>query len=568
MLSACHRLPGLGGRLLVQSSPIASKAPYLTDSAAVIGSNPNKNEDFKENESRMRDLVSELKGKIGHIVEGGGEKAVLRHTSRGKLLARERINRLLDPSSPFLELSQLAAYKLYGKDEVPAAGIITGIGRVNGTECMIVANDATVKGGTYYPMTVKKHLRAQEIASENRLPCIYLVDSGGANLPRQSEVFPDRDHFGRIFYNQANLSGRGIAQIAVVMGSCTAGGAYVPAMADESIIVKKQGTIFLGGPPLVKAATGEEISAEELGGADLHCARSGVTDHYAIDDDHALHLARRVVGNLNYTKKPDCTISQTVEPPKYDPEELYGIVGEDLKKTFDVREVIARIVDGSVFDEFKAKFGDTIVTGFARLYGYPVGIIGNNGVLFAESAQKATHFVELCCQRKIPLIFLQNITGFMVGRDAEAGGIAKHGAKLVTAVACAKVPKLTLLIGGSYGAGNYGMCGRAYGPRFLYMWPNSRISVMGGEQAASVLATVQAEQRRREGKDWTPEEEKALKDPIIQRFEAEGSPYFSSARIWDDGVIDPVDSRRVLGLSLSAALNAPIEETKFGVFRM
>jgi len=516
----------------------------------------------------MRGLVSELKGRIGHIVQGGGAKAVERHTSRGKLLARERINRLLDPSSPFLELSQLAAYNLYGKEEVPAAGIITGIGRVSGTECMIVANDATVKGGTYYPMTVKKHLRAQEIASENRLPCIYLVDSGGANLPRQSEVFPDRDHFGRIFYNQATLSARGIAQIAVVMGSCTAGGAYVPAMADESIIVKKQGTIFLGGPPLVKAATGEEISAEELGGADLHCARSGVTDHYAVDDDHALHLARRVVGNLNYAKVPDCTISPSVEPPLYDPEELYGIVGEDLKKTFDVREVIARIVDGSVFDEFKAKFGDTIVTGFARLYGYPIGIIGNNGVLFAESAQKATHFVELCCQRKIPLLFLQNITGFMVGREAEAGGIAKHGAKLVTAVACARVPKLTLLIGGSYGAGNYGMCGRAYGPRFLYMWPNSRISVMGGEQAASVLATVQAEQRRREGKDWTPEEEKALKDPIIQRFEAEGSPYFSSARIWDDGVIDPVDSRRVLGLSLSAALNAPIDETKFGVFRM
>jgi len=548
---------------------LALTASYITDSAAVIGSTPNKNDaEFKENDTRMRSLVSELKGKIGHIVEGGGAKAVERHTSRGKLLARERINRLLDPSSPFLELSQLAAFKLYGKEEVPAAGIITGIGRVSGTECMIVANDATVKGGTYYPMTVKKHLRAQEIAAENRLPCIYLVDSGGANLPRQSEVFPDRDHFGRIFYNQATLSARGIAQIAVVMGSCTAGGAYVPAMADESIIVKKQGTIFLGGPPLVKAATGEEISAEELGGADLHCARSGVTDHYAIDDDHALHMARRVVGNLNYAKVPSCTISPSVAPPLHDPEELYGIVGDDLKKTFDVREVIARIVDGSVFDEFKAKFGDTIVTGFARLYGYPVGIIGNNGVLFAESAQKATHFVELCCQRKIPLLFLQNITGFMVGRDAEAGGIAKHGAKLVTAVACANVPKLTLLIGGSYGAGNYGMCGRAYGPRFLYMWPNSRISVMGGEQAASVLATVQAEQRRREGKEWTPEEEKALKDPIIQRFEAEGSPYFSSARIWDDGVIDPVDSRRVLGLSLSAALNAPVEETKFGVFRM
>jgi len=516
----------------------------------------------------MRVLVDELKGKVSKIVEGGGEKAIQRHTSRGKLLARERINRLLDPSSPFLELSQLAAHNLYGKEDVPAAGIVTGIGRVAGTECMIVANDATVKGGTYYPMTVKKHLRAQEIAGENRLPCIYLVDSGGANLPRQSDVFPDRDHFGRIFYNQANLSSRGIAQIAVVMGSCTAGGAYVPAMADESIIVRRQGTIFLGGPPLVKAATGEEISAEELGGADLHCGRSGVTDHYAIDDDHALHLARRVVGTLNYQKKPDCTISSGVESPKFAADDLYGIVGDDLKKTFDVREVIARIVDGSQFDEFKAKYGDTIVTGFARLYGYPVGIVGNNGVLFAESAMKATHFVELCCQRKIPLLFLQNITGFMVGKEAEAGGIAKHGAKLVTAVACAKVPKLTLLIGGSYGAGNYGMCGRAYGPRFLYMWPNSRISVMGGEQAASVLATVQAEQRKREGKEWTPEEEKALKDPIIKRFEMEGSPYFSSARIWDDGVIDPVDSRKVLGLSLSAAMNAPIDETKFGIFRM
>merc|ERR1712029_978591 len=550
-------------------SVIASRHYFTDNLGCVIGSTPDRNSDgFKDNHTRMQKLVDKLQNRINVILQGGGEKAVARHTSRGKLVARERIQRLLDPGSTFLELSQLAAFKLYGSEDVPAGGIITGIGHVRGRQCVIVANDATVKGGSYYPITVKKHLRAQEIARENRLPCIYLVDSGGANLPRQSEVFPDRDHFGRIFYNQATLSARGIAQIAVVMGSCTAGGAYVPAMADESIIVKKQGTIFLGGPPLVKAATGEEISAEELGGADLHCARSGVTDHYAIDDDHALHMARRVVGNLNYAKVPSCTISPSVAPPLHDPEELYGIVGDDLKKTFDVREVIARIVDGSVFDEFKAKFGDTIVTGFARLYGYPVGIIGNNGVLFAESAQKATHFVELCCQRKIPLLFLQNITGFMVGRDAEAGGIAKHGAKLVTAVACANVPKLTLLIGGSYGAGNYGMCGGAYGPRVLYMWPNSRISVMGGEQAASVLATVQAEQRRREGKEWTPEEEKALKDPIIQRFEAEGSPYFSSARIWEDGVIDPVDSRRVLGLSLSAALNAPVEETKFGVFRM
>lgn len=515
----------------------------------------------------MQILVDELNSRIAHIVRGGGEKAIERHTSRGKLVARDRIDRLLDPGSPFLELSQLAAFNLYGKEEVPAGGIITGVGRVSGVECMIVANDATVKGGSYYPVTVKKHLRAQEIATENRLPCIYLVDSGGANLPRQSEVFPDRDHFGRIFYNQANMSSSGIAQIAVVMGSCTAGGAYVPAMADESIIVRRQGTIFLGGPPLVKAATGEEITAEELGGADLHCSKSGVTDHYAVDDEHALHLARRVVANLNISKKPNVTIAE-VEPPSHPVEDLYGIVGEDLKKTFDVREVIARIVDGSKFDEFKAKYGETLVTGFARLYGFPIGIIGNNGVLFAESAMKGTHFVELCCQRKIPLLFLQNITGFMVGKDAEAGGIAKHGAKLVTAVACANVPKLTLIIGGSYGAGNYGMCGRAYSPRFLYMWPNSRISVMGGEQAAGVLATITAEQRKREGKDWTAEEEKALKDPIIKRFEMEGSPYFSSARLWDDGVIDPVDSRKVLGLSLSAALNSPITETKFGIFRM
>merc|ERR1719430_495103 len=423
---------------------------------------------------------------------------------------------------------------------------------------MIVANDATVKGGSYYPMTVKKHIRAQEVARENNLPCIYLVDSGGANLPQQAEVFPDREHFGRIFYNQATLSAQGIPQIAVVMGSCTAGGAYVPAMADESIIVDKNGTIFLGGPPLVKAATGEDVSAEDLGGADLHCSTSGVTDHYAVDDAHALHLARRCVANLNYVKNPGVTAA----------EDLYGIVGDDLKKTFDMREVVARILDGSKFDEFKAKYGDTLVCGFGRLYGSPVGVIGNNGVLFAESALKGTHFIELCCQRNIPLLFLQNITGFMVGKEAEAGGIAKHGAKLVTAVACASVPKLTLLIGGSYGAGNYGMCGRAYGPRFLYMWPNSRISVMGGEQAASVLATITAEQKRREGKEWTADEEKALKDPIVKRFEMEGSPYFASARLWDDGVIDPVDTRRVLGLSLSAALNAPINETKFGVFRM
>lgn len=555
---------------LVRSRPVAQtlRRGYLTEGATVIGSTPDRSDPgFVDNKMKMENLVTELKSKVDQIVEGGGPKAVERHTSRGKLVARERINLLLDPGSPFLELSQLAGYNLYGKEVVPAGGIVTGVGRVSGVLCMIVANDATVKGGSYYPITVTKHLRAQRIAMENKLPCIYLVDSGGANLPRQAEVFPDREHFGKIFYNQANMSNQGISQIAVVMGSCTAGGAYVPAMADESIIVKKQGTIFLGGPPLVKAATGEEISAEDLGGADLHCTQSGVTDHYAIDDAHALHLARRTVANLNKIQTAAVTISEA-EEPVHDPSDLYGIVGEDLKKTLDVREIIARIVDGSKFDEFKAKYGETLVCGFSRLYGYPVGILGNNGVLFAESALKGAHFIELCCQRKIPLIFLQNITGFMVGKDAEAGGIAKHGAKLVTAVACAAVPKLTLIVGGSYGAGNYGMCGRAYDPRFLYMWPNARISVMGGEQAAGVLATITQEQRRREGKEWTKEEEEALKRPIINRFEAEGSPYFSSARLWDDGVIDPQDSRRVLGLSLSTALNTPIPDTKFGIFRM
>lgn len=541
---------------------------YLTEGSPVIGSAQDKTDPgFQDNEQKMSKLVQELRDKVDKIVQGGGQKAIDRHTSRGKLVARERINLLIDPGSPFLELSQLAGYKLYGKEEVPAGGIITGVGRVNGVLCMIVANDATVKGGSYYPITVTKHLRAQKIAMENNLPCIYLVDSGGANLPRQADVFPDREHFGRIFFNQANMSKNGISQIAVVMGSCTAGGAYVPAMADESIIVQKQGTIFLGGPPLVKAATGEEISAEDLGGADLHCSKSGVTDHYALDDQHALHLARRSVANLNRIKPADTTVAP-VEEPVHDISDLYGIVGEDLKKTFDIREVIARIVDGSKFDEFKAKYGETLVCGFSRLYGYPVGILANNGVLFAESALKGTHFIELCCQRKIPLIFLQNITGFMVGREAEAGGIAKHGAKLVTAVACASVPKLTVIVGGSYGAGNYGMCGRAYDPRFMYMWPNSRISVMGGEQAAGVLATITQEQRRREGKEWTAEEEAALKAPIIKMFEAEGNPYFASARLWDDGVIDPMDTRRVLGLSLSASLSAPIPDTKFGIFRM
>ncbi|KAF0295521.1 Methylcrotonoyl-CoA carboxylase beta chain, mitochondrial [Amphibalanus amphitrite] len=541
---------------------------YHLDGAPIIGTEPNRNsQQFQENHQRMSALVSELSGHVERIVAGGGEKAVQRHTSKGKLLVRERIQRLLDPGSPFLELSQLAGHRLYGAEEVPAAGIITGIGRISGVECMVVANDATVKGGSYYPMTVKKHLRAQEVALENHLPCVYLVDSGGANLPRQADVFPDRDHFGRIFYNQANLSARNIPQIAVVMGSCTAGGAYIPAMADESVIVRRQGTIFLAGPPLVQAATGEKISAEDLGGADLHCSKSGVTDHYAVDDLHALHLVRRSVRNLNRQKTPPVTLLEP-EEPRLPASDLYGIVGDNLMKTFDVREVIARVVDGSQFDEFKARYGETLVCGFARLYGYPVGIVGNNGVLFSESALKGTHFIELCCQRKIPLIFLQNITGFMVGKDAEAGGIAKNGAKMVTAVACAQVPKLTLIIGGSYGAGNYGMCGRAYSPRFLYMWPNARISVMGGEQAAGVLAQITRDQRAREGKPWTPDEEAALKAPIVERFEAEGSPYYSSARLWDDGVIDPVDTRRVLGLSLSAALNAPIPDAKFGVFRM
>lgn len=515
----------------------------------------------------MKALVDKLKDTVGEITKGGDEKSVKRHTSKGKLMVRDRIDTLLDPGSPFLELSQLAAFNVYGKDNVPAAGIITGIGRVCGTECMIVGNDATVKGGTYYPLTVKKQLRAQEIAQQNNLPCIYLVDSGGAFLPKQDEVFPDVMHFGRSFYNQANMSSQGIPQIAVVMGSCTAGGAYVPAMSDEAVIVRKQGTIFLAGPPLVKAATGEEISAEDLGGADVHCRQSGVADHYANDEVHALHITRRIVGNLN-RRKPVQMVTTEVEEPALDLDDIYGIVGDNLKKPYDVREVIARIVDGSKFDEFKALYGETLVTGFGRLYGFPVGIIANNGVLFSESAQKAAHFIELCCQRNIPLIFLQNITGFMVGREAEAGGIAKHGAKMVTAVACAAVPKFTVLIGGSYGAGNYGMCGRSYSPRFLYMWPNARISVMGGEQAAGVLTTIAKDQRAREKKPWTEEDERAIRDPIIQKYETEGNPYYASARIWDDGVIDPVDTRKVLGLSLSASLNAVIPSTHFGVFRM
>ncbi|XP_062132766.1 probable methylcrotonoyl-CoA carboxylase beta chain, mitochondrial [Drosophila sulfurigaster albostrigata] len=540
--------------------------------------------EFKDNASEMSKLVSQLRNVTSQVLSGGGDKANERHTSRGKLLARERINLLLDKGSPFLELSTLAGHELYGDEVVNSGGIVTGVGRVCGTECVVVANDATVKGGSYYPITVKKHLRAQEIAQENRLPCIYLVDSGGANLPRQAEVFPDKLHFGRIFYNQANMSAQGIPQIAVVMGSCTAGGAYVPAMADESIIVKRQGTIFLAGPPLVKAATGEEVSAEDLGGADLHCKTSGVTDHYALDDEHALYLARQVVSNLNLPATNNyndqllqssqqnfriATSSESaVEEPVYDPRELYGIVGPNLTKSFDVREVIARIVDGSRFTEFKKLYGETLVCGFAKLYGRTVGIVGNNGVLFSESALKGAHFIQLCAQRKIPLVFLQNITGFMVGRDAEANGIAKNGAKMVTAVACANVPKFTVIIGGSYGAGNYGMCGRAYSPRFLYMWPNSRISVMGGTQAANVLAQITEDQRKRAGKEFTEAEAQKIKTPIVEMFEKEGSPYYSTARLWDDGIIDPANTRQVLGLSLKAALNNAGHDTKFGVFRM
>jgi 3-methylcrotonyl-CoA carboxylase beta subunit len=521
---------------------------------------------FEANAAAMRALIDDLHAIVERIKQGGDERARERHLARGKLLPRERVRRLLDPGSPFLELAQLAAYGMYD-DEVPCAGIITGIGRVMGRECVIVANDATVKGGTYYPITVKKHLRAQDIARENRLPCLYLVDSGGAHLPSQDQVFPDRDHFGRIFYNQATMSAAGIPQIAVVMGSCTAGGAYVPAMADEAIIVKEQGTIFLGGPPLVKAATGEEVSAEELGGADVHTRISGVADHFAQNDDHALALARRIVGTLNQTKQPQLEIRAPAEP-KYQAEEICGLVPEDIRQPYDVREVIARIVDGSEFDEFKARFGATLVTGFARLHGYPVGIVANSGILFSESAQKGAHFIQLCAKRGIPLIFLQNITGFMVGRKYEAGGIAKDGAKMVTAVACARVPKLTVIIGGSFGAGNYAMCGRAYGPRFLWTWPNARISVMGGEQAASVLGQVRRDSLERSGQSWPEADEDAFKAPIRAQYESQGHPYYASARLWDDGIIDPAQTRTVLALGLSAALNAPIEPTEFGVFRM
>lgn len=527
--------------------------------------NPNSDE-FRANAAASESLVADLRENVAAIKQGGGETARERHAGRGKMLARERIDRLVDPGAPFLELSQFAAHGVYGED-VPAAGIVTGIGPVEGRECVIVANDATVKGGSYYPLTVKKHIRAQDIARENNLPCIYLVDSGGANLPRQDEVFPDRDHFGRIFYNQAVMSSMGIPQIAAVMGSCTAGGAYVPAMSDEAIIVKEQGTIFLGGPPLVKAATGEVVTAEELGGAELHTRVSGVTDHMADDDAHALALVRRAVANLNRVKKVTLDLAEPAAPA-YDPAEIGGVVPADYRKPYDVREVIARLVDESRFDEFKPLYGQTLVCGFARLMGYPVGILANNGILFSESALKGAHFIELCCQRNIPLVFLQNITGFMVGQKYEAGGIAKNGAKLVTAVACAKVPKFTIIIGGSFGAGNYGMCGRAYAPRFLFMWPNARISVMGGEQAANVLGQIRRDAVEAKGGSWPEDEEEAFKAPIREQYETEGHPYYASARLWDDGIIEPAETRNVLGLCISASLNAPIEKTIFGVFRM
>jgi 3-methylcrotonyl-CoA carboxylase beta subunit len=525
-----------------------------------------RSDEFIQNAEAMQLLVDDLEQKVQQIKLGGGEALIARHTSRGKLFVRDRIQKLLDPGSPFLEVGQFAGWQCYD-DYVPAAGVVAGIGRVNGVECMIVANDATVKGGTYYPLTVKKHLRAQEIAETCNLPCIYLVDSGGANLPRQDDVFPDKLHFGRIFFNQARMSAKGIPQIAVVMGLCTAGGAYVPAMADESIIVKDQGTIFLAGPPLVKAATGEEVTAEELGGADVHCKISGVADHYALNDEHALQLARNAVSRLNHQKPVQGDV-RPVEAPLYDASELYGIVGTDLKKPFDVREVIARLVDASDFDEFKQFYGATLVCGFARIFGQPIGIVANNGILFSESAQKGAHFIELCAQRKIPLLFLQNITGFMVGKKYEAEGIAKHGAKMVMAVSCANVPKFTVLIGGSYGAGNYGMCGRAYDPTMMWMWPNARISVMGGEQAAGVMATVTKDALARKGESLTAEAEQAIRQPIVAQYEQQGHPYYASARLWDDGIIDPAQTRMVVGLALSAALNAPVAESKFGVFRM
>jgi len=530
-----------------------------------------RSHDFQHNAAAMRGLVNDLNARVTQVELGGGEAARAKHTARGKLLPRDRVQMLLDPGTPFLELSPLAALGMYpdrdGTDSAPCAGVIAGIGRISGVDCLIVCNDATVKGGTYYPLSVKKHLRAQEVAAQNNLTCVYLVDSGGANLPNQDEVFPDREHFGRIFYNQANMSAQGISQIAVVMGSCTAGGAYVPAMSDETIIVKNQGTIFLGGPPLVKAATGEVVTAEDLGGGDVHTRLSGVADHLAQNDLHALSLAREIISHLN-KKKALTPATQAPVAPKYAAEELYGVIPTDTRKPFDVREIIARIVDGSEFHEFKPRFGATLITGFAHIEGMPVGIIANNGILFSESALKGAHFIELCCQRKIPLVFLQNITGFMVGRKYENEGIARNGAKMVTAVATAQVPKFTIIIGGSFGAGNYGMCGRAYSPRFLWMWPNARISVMGGEQAASVLATVRRDGIEAKGGSWSADEEDAFKAPIRQQYEEQGHPYFATARLWDDGIIDPADTRRVLALGLSASLNAPIPDTKFGVFRM
>ncbi|MBX3676086.1 MAG: methylcrotonoyl-CoA carboxylase [Rhodocyclaceae bacterium] len=525
-----------------------------------------RSDEFRANAAAMRALVDDLREKTAEVSLGGTAEHRKKHVARGKLLARDRIDALLDPGTPFLEFSPMAGWGMYN-NEVASGGVVTGIGRVQGVECMIVANDATVKGGSYFPITVKKHLRAQEIAAQNRLPCIYLVDSGGANLPTQDEVFPDREHFGRIFFNQANMSAARIPQVAVVMGSCTAGGAYVPAMSDEAVIVRNQGTIFLGGPPLVKAATGEVVSAEDLGGADVHTRISGVADHFAENDHHALHICRSIVSHLNWRKPVSLEVA-TPEEPLYDPEEIYGAVPVDTRKPLEVREVIARLVDGSRLDEFKARYGTTLVTGFARIYGYPVGIVANNGILFGESAQKGAHFVELCAQRGIPLLFLQNITGFMVGRKYENAGIAKDGAKMVTAVACAKVPKFTLIIGGSHGAGNYGMCGRAYSPRLLWMWPNSRVSVMGGEQAANVLAQIRRDAMEAQGKAWPAADEEKFKAPVRAQYETQGHPYYATARLWDDGIVDPAQTRRVLALGISASLNAPIEPTPFGVFRM
>lgn len=544
-------------------------APRTKDenNMSILETNTNvRSDDFRTNSQHMQNLISDLREKVKTVSLGGSKRAREKHVARGKLLPRDRIQHLLDPGTSFLELSQLAAWDMY-ENAVPGAGLLSGIGRVSGRECMIVANDATVKGGTYYPLTVKKHLRAQEIAEANHLPCIYLVDSGGAFLPRQDEVFPDRDHFGRIFFNQANMSAKGIPQLAVVMGSCTAGGAYVPAMSDESIIVKNQGTIFLGGPPLVKAATGEVVSAEELGGADVHSRISGVSDHYAMNDLHALGLARKAVSHFNKRKQIELETRESREP-RYACKEIYGVIPEDSRKPYDVREVIARITDGSEFDEFKQLYGTTLVCGFAHIHGYPVGIIANNGILFSESAQKGAHFIELCSQRNIPLVFLQNITGFMVGKKYEAGGIAKDGAKLVTAVATTRVPKFTVIIGGSFGAGNYGMCGRAYNPRFLWMWPNARISVMGGEQAANVLAQVKRDNLEANSEEWSDKEENEFKQPVLDQYETQGHPYYASARLWDDGIIDPADTRNVLGLAISASLNAPPETTRFGIFRM